>query len=214
LVKKTALSAYSRPRRGGIIAMNILDDDCLIKAAISNGSNEIVLATQKGQAVRFIESAVRPTGRGTQGVKGVTLANSDVVVGMVIVEQEGSVLTVCSNGYGKRTQISDYRLTNRGGKGVINIKTTDRNGEVVSVNEVTDEDELMIISQKGILIRLPIRDLGVIGRNTQGVKLINLEESDRVIDVARVAVQDEVELENWTVEGSLGEAGDSGESVS
>jgi DNA gyrase subunit A len=188
LVKKTALSAYSRPRRGGIIAINVLDDDRLAEAWITDGTQDIVLATKGGKAVRFREGDVRSTGRGTQGVRGVNLENGDEVVGMVAMQEEGTILTVCSNGYGKRTRVSDYPLTRRGGKGVINIRTTERNGQVVSIWEVVDDDELMIITQHGVLIRLPIRDISVIGRNTQGVKLINLEEGDRVIDVARVAL--------------------------
>ena len=207
LVKKTALSAYSRPRRGGIIAMNILEDDRLIEAAVTDGSHDVILATKQGQAVRFPERNVRDTGRGTQGVKGVTLGEDDVVVGMVVMGREGTLLTVCANGFGKRTEVSDYRLTQRAGKGVINIKTTERNGEVVAVKEVVDEDELMIISQQGILIRLPIRDISVIGRNTQGVKLINLEENDRMIGVARVVLQNG----EFGGEGVSAEAGPNGE---
>ena len=195
LVKKTALSAYSRPRRGGIIAMHILEDDRLIEAAITDGSHEIVLATHQGQAVRFLERDVRDMGRSTRGVKGISLLKGDSVVGMVAMKREGVLLTVCANGFGKRTHITDYRLTRRGGKGVINIKATERNGTVVSVKEVVDGDELMIISQDGILIRLPIRDIKVIGRNTQGVKLINLGEKDRVIDVAGVVQQTEISPE-------------------
>ena len=134
-------------------------------------------------------------GRGTRGVRGISLLKGDSVVGMVAMKQEGVLLTVCANGFGKRTHLTDYRLTRRGGKGVINIKTTERNGTVVSVKEVVDGDELMIISQDGILIRLSIRDINVIGRNTQGVKLINLGEKDRVIDVAGVVQQTEMSPE-------------------
>ena len=189
LVKKTALSAYSRPRRGGIIAMNILEDDRLTEAWATDGSHDIVLATKKGQAIRFKEGDVRDTGRNAQGVRGITLGRGDAVIGMVVMKEGGALLTVCENGYGKRTQLEDYRLIRRGGKGVINIRTTERNGDVVAVRSVVDDDELIIISQQGILIRLPIRDISVVGRNTQGVKLINLEEGDLVIDVARVVPQ-------------------------
>ena len=186
LVKKTALSAYSRPRRGGIIAMHVLEEDQLIGASITDGNQDVIMGTQKGLAIRFSEEDVRNTGRGSQGVRGITLGSDDSVVGMVVSGGEGSLLTVCANGYGKRTLVSDYRLTRRGGKGVINIKTTERNGDVVSINQVVDEDELMIVSQGGILIRLPIQDISAIGRNTQGVKLINLEAGDKVFGVARV----------------------------
>ena len=190
LVKKTVLPAYSRPRRAGIIAMNILDDDRLIGAEITNGSQEIVLATRNGQAIRFHEHDVRDTGRGTRGVRGVSLDDDDEVVCMVVVQDAHStLLTVSAKGYGKRTEVSDYRLTRRGGKGVINIRTTERNGKVVAVRGVEDEDELMIVTLNGILIRQPIHEISSIGRNTQGVRLINLDDDDEVIDVARVISQ-------------------------
>lgn len=190
LVKKTVLPAYSRPRRAGIIAMNILDDDRLIGAEITNGSQEIVLATRDGQAIRFHEHDVRDTGRGTRGVRGVSLDDDDEVVCMVVVQDaDSTLLTVSAKGYGKRTGVSDYRLTRRGGKGVINIRTTDRNGKVVAVNGVEDEDELMIVTLNGILIRQPIHEISSIGRNTQGVRLINLDDDDEVMDVARVISQ-------------------------
>ena len=187
LIKKTVLPAYSRPRRAGIIAMNILDDDRLIGAEVTNGSQEIVLATRNGQAIRFHEHDVRDMGRGTRGVRGISLEDDDEVVCMVVVQDvDSTLLTVSAKGYGKRTGVSDYRLTRRGGKGVINIRTTDRNGKVVAVRGVEDEDELMIVTLNGILIRQPIHEISSIGRNTQGVRLINLDEEDRVIDVARV----------------------------
>ena len=189
-VKKTVLPAYSRPRRGGIIAMHILDDDRLIGAEVTNGSQEIVLATRNGQAIRFQEQDVRDMGRGAQGVRGISLEGDDEVVCMVVVQDAGSTLvTVSAKGFGKRTEVSDYRLTRRGGKGVINIRTTERNGKVVAVKGVVDEDELMIVSLNGILIRQPIGEISSIGRNTQGVRLINLDDDDEVIDVARVISQ-------------------------
>ena len=190
LIKKTVLPAYSRPRRAGIIAMNILDDDRLIGAEITNGSQEIVLATRNGQAIRFHEHDVRDMGRGARGVRGVSLEDDDEVVCMVVVQDaDSTLLTVSARGYGKRTGVSDYRLTRRGGKGVINIRTTERNGKVVAVKGVEDEDELMILTLNGILIRQPIHEISSIGRNTQGVRLINLDEEDEVIDVARVISQ-------------------------
>ena len=203
LIKKTPLSAYSNPRKGGIIAINIVEGDALIEASITDGTQDILLSTKHGQAVRFKEAEVREVGRNSQGVKGVTLREGDEVVGMTVIRRDGTLLTVCENGFGKRSPISDYRLTHRGGIGVIDIKTTERNGEVVAVKEVVDEDELMIISQKGILIRLPIRDITVIGRNTQGVTLINLTDVDRVIDVARV-----IASEDHEEGGENGENGD------
>ena len=193
LTKKTALSAYSRPRKGGIIAMNVREDDQLIKAAITGGDDRVIIATKHGQAVYFEENKVRAMGRNSQGVRGVSLQGDDIVVGMVVVKPEdvgqSHLLTVCANGYGKRTPVSEYRLTNRGGKGVINIKTTDRNGPVVSVMGVTEDsnDDMVIVTQNGILIRQKVADVSVIGRNTQGVRLINPDDGDQVIDVAQVS---------------------------
>ena len=136
-------------------------------------------------------------GRTSQGVRGISLRDgADKVVGMMIVRREGTILTVCENGYGKRSQISDYRITHRGGKGIISIKANQRNGKVISVKEVVDEDELIIISQNGIIMRQPVRAISVIGRNTQGVRLIKLDKEDKVIDVARVALKDEVEVDS------------------
>jgi len=188
-IKKTVLSSFSNPRKGGINAMNLPQGDELIEAAISDGTNEIIIATRNGQAVRFHEENVRDMGRTAYGVRAVALGKDDYVIGMVVVKRATSLLSVTENGYGKRSNISDYRLTRRGGKGVINIKTTARNGKVVTIKEVVDDDELMIISQKGIIIRQPLRQVKVIGRATQGVKLINLDKGDRVVDVARVVTQ-------------------------
>ncbi len=193
-IKKTALSAFSNPRKGGIAAMDLPEDDEVIDVGVSDGTNEIILATRDGLACRFHEEHVRSMGRSAYGVRGVSLDETDRVVGMVVVRRASALLTVCENGYGKRSEISEYRLTNRGGKGVINIKTTDRNGPVVAVKEVVDDDELMIISQNGIIIRMSLTAIRVMGRATQGVRLINLDEGDRVIDVARVVkAEEEVE---------------------
>jgi DNA gyrase subunit A len=186
LIKKTALSAYSRPRRGGIIAMNILEDDTLIEATTTDGGNDVIVATNLGRTVRFHENAVRPTGRGTQGVRGVSLSAGDRAVGMVVGKGDGSLLTVCEKGYGKRTPIQEYPRKNRGGKGVINIKTTERNGGVVAIKSVNDDCEMMMVTQKGILIRFATSGVSEIGRNTQGVKLIEVGEDDLVMDVALV----------------------------
>lgn len=204
-VKKTALSAYGRPRKGGIIAMKVQEGDQLIKAAITSGDDEVIIATRRGQAVRFEENKVRAMGRNSQGVRGVSLQGDDVVVDMVVVQPEDVLLTVCAHGYGKRTPVSDYRLTNRGGKGVINIKTTDRNGPVISVMRVKDDDDVVIVTQNGILIRQDVEGVSVIGRNTQGVRLINLDEGDQVIGVALVVNQDEAEKERADGEISLDE---------
>ena len=216
LTKKTALSAYSRPRKGGIIAMNVREDDQLIKAAVTGGDDRVIIATKHGQAVYFEENKVRAMGRNSQGVRGVSLQGDDVVVGMVVVKPEdvelSHLLSICANGYGKRSPISEYRLTNRGGKGVINIKTTDRNGPVVSVMGVTEDsrDDMVIVTQNGILIRQKVADVSVIGRNTQGVRLINPDDGDQVIDVAQV-IQDEEEEVETAVDATSEEVSETGE---
>ncbi|RKY70007.1 MAG: DNA gyrase subunit A [Candidatus Latescibacterota bacterium] len=209
LVKKTVLSAYGRPRRDGIIAMNIVPGDRLIEAKLTDGSQDVILATRRGQSIRFRESDVRATGRATRGVTGISLRDGDEVVSMVVVKRQGSLIMVCRNGYGKRTPVQDYPVIRRGGKGVIGIKTTDRNGELIAAKEVVDSDELMIISQGGILIRLPIRDVSVIGRNTQGVRLIHLDPEDVVMDVTYIMTDgaEEKELEEEGGEAPKGNSG-------
>ncbi len=199
-IKKTVLSAFSNPRKGGIIAIGIDKGDQLIDAALTNGQSEIVLAPRQGMAIRFHEEKVRDMGRGAYGVRGITLDDKDYLIGMVVIRREATLLVVTEKGYGKRTDISDYRVTNRGGKGVINLKVTDKVGEVVAIKEALDSDELMIITQKGIIIRQPIGKIKVIGRNTQGVRLINLDSGDRVVDVARVVPEEE------EVDGAGGES--------
>ncbi|HWR82915.1 MAG TPA: DNA gyrase subunit A [Candidatus Deferrimicrobium sp.] len=186
-IKKTPLDAFANPRSKGVNAMNIPGDDELIEAAVSDGSYEIILATRLGMAIRFPEEKVRPMGRTAYGVKGITLGKGDYVIGMVVVKRDSSLLVVTENGYGKRTSINDYRVTNRGGKGVINVKTSERNGEVVAIMEVLDDDELILITNHGIANRQAVKEINVIGRNTQGVRLISLKGDDRVTDVARVA---------------------------
>jgi DNA gyrase subunit A len=198
IIKKTVLSAFSNPRRGGINAMNVPEDDNLIEVWITDGTCDIILATRDGQAIRFHEVKVRDMGRGAYGVKGITLANKDKVIGMVVVKRDTTLLSVTENGFGKRTEIADYRVTNRGGKGIINIKTTERNGKVIAIKEVVTDDELMLITQKGIIIRQAVKQIKVIGRATQGVKLINLDEKDKVVDVARVVKSEEGESKNTT----------------
>lgn len=217
LTKKTALSAYSRPRKGGIIAMNVREDDQLIKAAVTGGDDQVIIATKNGQAVYFDENKVRAMGRNSQGVRGVSLQGDDVVVGMVVVRPEeleqSHLLTVCANGYGKRTPVSDYRLTNRGVKGVINIKTTDRNGPVVSMMGVTEDsrDDMVIVTQNGILIRQKVAEVSVIGRNAQGVRLINPDDGDQVIDVAQVVNQDEEEEGETAMDATSEEVSETGD---
>jgi DNA gyrase subunit A len=195
IIKKTVLSAYGNPRRGGIIAINIDDDDRLIDAQLTDGANDVILATKKGQAIRFSEEEVRDMGRATRGVKGITLqGKDDGVLGMVVVRNENNALmAVTENGFGKRTRIADYRVTHRGGKGIKTLKPTKKTGPLVAVKEVVGEDELMVVTTGGIIIRFPVKGVRVMGRATQGVKLINLEEGHRVGDVARVVLDDEAE---------------------
>ena len=171
--------------------MNIPEKDNLIEVKITDGNCDVVLGTKEGQAIRFHEDKVRDMGRAAYGVRGITLAKDDWVIGMVVVKRDTTLLSVTENGYGKRSNISDYRVTNRGGKGVINIKANERNGKVVTIKEVVDEDELMLITQKGIIIRQPVKQIKAIGRNTQGVKLINLDPGDKLVDVARVVKGEE-----------------------
>ncbi|WFB61938.1 DNA gyrase subunit A [Sphingobacterium sp. WM] len=203
-IKKTSLEAYSRPRANGINAININEGDQLLEATLTNGSSEIVMALRSGRAIRFNESTVRPMGRTATGVRGITLASEkDEVVGMISVNnQETTVLVVSEKGYGKRTDIDDYRITNRGGKGVKTINVTDKTGELVAIKGVTDENDLMIINKSGIVIRIGVESLRVMGRATQGVKLITLKDTDEIASVTKVERQeDEEELD---VEGAEG----------
>ncbi len=192
VVKKTRLSAFSHPRRGGIKAMGVDADDELIAVSITDGGCDIFLAKRLGKAIRFHESDVREMGRGARGVRGTALEKGDHVVGMAVVAagQESTVLSITEHGYGKRTQIPDYRVIKRGGRGVISIKANKRNGEVVAMRVVSNTDHVMIMTANGIMIRLPVSGISLIGRNTQGVKVINLNEGDRVIGVARVATDE------------------------
>ena len=194
-VKKTVLSAYSNPRRGGIIGMKLEAGDRVISAQLTDGSNDVVLATRKGQAIRFPEDEVRDMGRDTMGVRGIALQGKhDGVLDMVVVKNEGNaLLSVTENGYGKRTLISDYRVTHRGGKGIKTLNPTTKTGPLVAVKEVVEQDELMIVTTGGIIIRLPIQGIRVMGRATQGVRLINLETGHKVGDVARVVLEEEGE---------------------
>jgi len=191
-IKKTEIRSFSNPRRDGIIAMTLPKDDELIGADMCDGTCDIVLATRKGQAVRFPEIKVRDMGRAAYGVRGVTLGAKDYVIGMVVIRRESTLLTVTENGFGKRSDISDYRITNRGGKGVINIRVSERNGDVIAIKEVVDGDELLLITQRGIVNRLAINAIRSIGRATQGVRLMGLSPDDKLIDVARVPAAEKV----------------------
>ncbi|MDP3765528.1 MAG: DNA gyrase subunit A [Nanoarchaeota archaeon] len=186
IVKKTELMAYSNPRRHGIVAITLDQGDELINVELTDGNQQIILATKNGLAVRFEERNVRPTGRSAQGVKGISLKDNDEVIGMVVASDERTLLTVTENGYGKRTSIAEYRLINRGGSGVINIQCSERNGKVVSICPVTENDDIMFISKNGIIIRVPATDISVIGRNTQGVRIMKLESNDKVVAAVKV----------------------------
>jgi len=186
LVKKTSLAAYSHVRTTGINAINIVEGDRLIDVQLSDGTSDIMLATRSGKSIRFSESDVRKMGRATRGVKGINLASEDEVVGMVVVRQDATLLTVTDRGMGKRTRIDEYRTQRRGGKGLINLRITAKTGRVVGVKEVTDQDELILVTRKGVVNRQPAREIRTIGRNTQGVRLVNLDKGDKVVDVARV----------------------------
>ncbi len=198
VVKKTVLSAYGNPRSTGIIAIGLNEGDNLIDARITDGQSDVLIATRLGQAIRFPESNVRDMGRGATGVRGITLDEEDQVIGMIIARSGGNALVVSERGYGKRSEIGDYRLINRGGKGVITMNVTQKTGPVISIKDVTDNDDLVIISVKGMVIRQHIKDIRVMGRNTQGVRLINLNEGDAIADVARVAADEELPEENGT----------------
>ena len=191
IVKKTRLSAYQNIRRDGIIALKIQDDDDLIGAAITDGQQDIALLTRNGQAMRFSESEVRSMGRVSTGVKGINLRQGDEVVDMVVVRESSTLLTICENGYGKRTSQTEYPSKHRAGQGVIDIKTSPRNGPVVACREIESEEEVMVVTQNGIMIRIPVQGVSTIGRNTQGVRLINLDEGDRVIDMAPLPISEE-----------------------
>jgi len=190
-VKKTVLSAYGNVRTTGINAINIEDGDQLIDVQITDGTNDIVLATRHGMSIRFHEKDAREMGRATAGVKGVELEPNDAVIGMVVVRREATLLVVAEHGLGKRSELGDYRIQHRGGKGIITLRRTERTGDVVALKEVIPGDELMVITRGGVIIRLPVNDIRVIGRNTQGVKMINLDDGDMVQDVARVVEEEE-----------------------
>lgn len=190
-VKKTVLSAYGNPRSSGLIAIKLEEGDSLIGAAITSGQDEVILGTADGMAIRFHEEQVRSMGRASIGVVGIKLREGDEVVSMVIVEPGASLLTVCEKGYGKRTDLDDYRPQHRGGLGLINIKTTDRNGRVVAIKAVHDHDELMLITAKGMIIRTGLDQVREIGRNTAGVRMIRLDDDDKLVAAERLIVEDD-----------------------
>ena len=192
-IKKTDLMLYSNPRASGIRAIGLEDADEVIGVRLTDGQQELILSSRDGQSIRFKEDQVRPTGRGTYGVVGMRLDSNDAVVSMEMLNRGASILTVSEKGYGKRTEMEEYRLQSRGGKGIITMKTTDKTGPVVGGQQVTDDDQLMLVTNKGKIIRLRMRDIRVIGRNTQGVRLIDLEEDERVVSLARLAEKEDEE---------------------
>ena len=195
-VKKTSLASYSRPRVGGINAITIRDDDALITADVTDGNHEIMLATRSGKAIRFMESEVREMGRTASGVKGIKTSEDDVLVGMIVLRRGGDVLVVTETGFGKRSPASAYTLQHRGGKGVLTLKIKEKTGSLVSIKEVCEEDDLMIITQNGIIIRQSVKSVSLLGRNTQGVRLIRLDNKDSIADIARVYGNEDENVED------------------
>jgi DNA gyrase subunit A len=186
LIKKTNLSEYSNPRQGGIIAINLNEGDDVKEVILTDGKQQIFIATRCGQAVKFSEEDVRSVGRASQGVIGIRLEKDDEVIGMIIARDSETVLTITENGFGKRSGLEEYRFINRGGKGVRNIICSERNGPVVCVRSIVDTDEIIVVSKNGIIIRVPAKSINVIGRNTQGVRIMKLEQSDKIVAVAKV----------------------------
>lgn len=203
IVKKTDLMAYSNPRASGIIACGISDGDRLITAKITDGESSVFLATKQGSAIRFDEKQVRPMGRVATGVTGIRLDKDDSVVGMEVLQKEGTLLTSTEKGYGKRTDTSEYRQQSRGGKGVMTIRVTDKNGPVVGIKQVTDDDDVMLISEQGKLIRMKAKDISVIGRATQGVRLIHMDSGEKLVALAKVITEEDEEAAVESVAGTV-----------
>jgi DNA gyrase subunit A len=195
VVKKTRLDAYSNPRRGGIIAINLDDSDELIAACRTHGEQEVIIATREGKSIRFPEDQVRPMGRTAAGVRGMALRANDHVVGMEILSPGASILTVTERGYGKRTPLDDYRVQRRGGQGIITIRTSDRNGPVVSVAQVVNDDEVMLITDGGKVLRAKVAGISTMGRATQGVRIMNLGAGEKLVSMARLADTDVAEAD-------------------
>jgi DNA gyrase subunit A len=205
-IKKTTLEAYSRPRANGVNAINVREGDMLVEARLTNGTCEMIIASREGKAIRFNESSVRPMGRTATGVRAIRLAEGDTVIGMIAIEDPKvtNALVVSENGLGKRSEVEDYRITNRGGKGVMAMNVTDKTGKLVAIKEVDDTNDIMIMTKKGITIRLSVKDLRVLGRVTQGVRLINIDDKDAIASVAKI---DYVEEPEELLEGEVGEDG-------
>jgi DNA gyrase subunit A len=191
VVKKTQLSEFGNPRNVGIRAINIEKGDELIDVQVTDGKNDIVLATTHGMSIRFHEKDVRDMGRTATGVKGIELEKKDRVIDLVVVRRKSTLLAVTEKGMGKRSELDEYRVQHRGGRGIITLKRTDKTGDIVALKEVLPDDELMMITKKGIMIRVPVEGIRISGRNTQGVKVMNLGPGDLLVDVARVVKEDE-----------------------
>jgi len=189
IVKKTDLMEFSRPRKGGIVALTLDSGDKLVGVSLTDGRQQIILASEKGLAVRFQEADVRAMGRTARGVRGIRLAK-DKLVGMIVAEEGKNILTITEKGYGKRTPIEDYRLVGRGGKGVINIRVMEKNGKVVAVKLVDGKEEIMLISKAGVAIRIPSRGISQVGRATQGVRIMKLSEGDLVVAAAKIVEEE------------------------
>lgn len=203
-IKKTSLEAYSRPRVNGVNAIEIRDNDMLLGAYLTNGTSEIMIATKNGKCIRFPEAKVREVGRGSIGVRGISMEDNDEVIGMIVVNdlENDTVLVVSEKGYGKRTAVEDYRITNRGGKGVITLNITEKTGNLIAIQNVTDDDGLMIINKSGVAIRMNMNEMRVMGRNTQGVKMINLKKNDEIAAIAKVEMDKDVVEEEELLEGT------------
>ena len=199
-IKKTSLTAFSNPRKGGIIAITLGKGDRLIGSLLSEGTDEICLATAEGKAIRFKEKDIRSMGRSAQGVKGISLKKKDKVVGMVKVVSDGTLLTVTENGFGKRTAFDAYRLQSRGGSGIINLKVVKKNGPVVGIKSVREENEIMLISKHGMVVRVAVKGISKVGRATQGVRVISLKSPDKLTSVASVVSKEEEDAGEGTLE--------------
>ena len=191
VIKMTPLKEYSNPRSGGIIAIKLGKRDSLIDVKLTTGKGEVIIGTRKGKAIRFAEEEVRAIGRTGQGVRGIRLGKGDAVIGMEIMGKGDTLLTATANGYGKRTYVEKYKLQGRGGKGVINIVTDQRNGEAVGIKNVSEGDDVVLVTSRGLFIRQPVRGIRLVGRSTKGVRLIRLEEGDRLVAIAGVAKENE-----------------------
>ena len=203
VVKKTALSAYGKPRKGGIYAIEIRDNDQLIEARVTNGEHDILLGTHEGKSIRFSETNVRPSGRKTMGVRGIRLSSEDdYVVGMLVVKREGTILVATEKGYGKRTDVIQYRTQTRGGKGVMTMRCTDKTGKMVKIMEVVDSDDLIVITDSGVLMRQSVGAIRTIGRVTQGVRLVKLDDGASISSITRV-ISEEVKTDQEPKDNQL-----------